>query len=334
MHRLAEAIAALAEAKGARFRYETHVARIEVQGGRPVSLATAAGERIAVDRVVFAGDPQALSRGLLGAASRSVVAEDGIRPRSLSALVRAFAAQAEGPELAHHTVVFGADPAREFEPLLAGRLPEDPTVYICAEDRGTGTPPTAGRTERFETIVNAPPLAGPEPTDEEIDRCLTRASATLTRCGIRFLPEPGADTLTTPRDFDRLFPASDGSLYGRSPHGRWAAFARPRARTALPGLVLAGGGTHPGAGVPMAMLSGRHAAEAIMTGPTFPTPSPPTAMRGGMSTASPTTDGTRSPSSASSARSSRPGTDGPDGATRPTTAASTSPPTDPADAGR
>jgi 1-hydroxycarotenoid 3,4-desaturase len=42
-----------------------------------------------------------------------------------------------------------------------------------------------------------------------------------------------------------------------------ASFQRPGARTALRGLYLAGGGAHPGAGVPMAALSGQHAAEAI-----------------------------------------------------------------------
>ncbi|MBD0274375.1 MAG: CrtD protein, partial [Acetobacteraceae bacterium] len=41
------------------------------------------------------------------------------------------------------------------------------------------------------------------------------------------------------------------------------SFARPGARTALPGLYLAGGSAHPGAGVPMAALSGRLASSSI-----------------------------------------------------------------------
>ena len=36
-----------------------------------------------------------------------------------------------------------------------------------------------------------------------------------------------------------------------------ASFARAGARCALPGLYLAGGGVHPGPGVPMAALSGQ-----------------------------------------------------------------------------
>ena len=39
------------------------------------------------------------------------------------------------------------------------------------------------------------------------------------------------------------------------------AFRRPRIRGGTPGLFFAGGGTHPGGGVPLVMLSGRFAAE-------------------------------------------------------------------------
>jgi 1-hydroxycarotenoid 3,4-desaturase len=43
-----------------------------------------------------------------------------------------------------------------------------------------------------------------------------------------------------------------------------APFQRPPARTRMPGLYLAGGGAHPGAGVPMVCLSGRIAGRAAI----------------------------------------------------------------------
>jgi 1-hydroxycarotenoid 3,4-desaturase len=43
-----------------------------------------------------------------------------------------------------------------------------------------------------------------------------------------------------------------------------ASFARPGSRTAIDGLYLAGGSAHPGPGVPMATLSGRLVAQAVL----------------------------------------------------------------------
>lgn len=41
-------------------------------------------------------------------------------------------------------------------------------------------------------------------------------------------------------------------------------FSRSGARSKLPGLYLTGGSVHPGPGVPMAAISGRLAAEAVL----------------------------------------------------------------------
>jgi 1-hydroxycarotenoid 3,4-desaturase len=264
-----------------------------MQSGRVAFVQLASGTRIPADTVVFNGDPRALATGLLGDGARPSVPQTAVEPRSLSANVWTFAARPRGPDLHHHNVFFGADPRAEFGPIAEGRLPEDPTLYICAQDRGTGrNPPDL---ERFEIIMNAAPLREGQP--EDIDACRTRTFRTLAAHGLTFGPEPSDATLTTPNGFEALFPASRGSLYGRSPHGLTAAFARPTARTQVPGLYLAGGGAHPGAGVPMATLSGKHAAEAILADRTSTSRSRPTATRGGTSTGSPTMAAAPSPSS-------------------------------------
>ena len=99
---------------------------------------------------------------------------------------------------------------------------------------------------------------------------------------VRAAPDAGAGAA-------RADDASQGAIYGRSPDGPFATFARPTARTRLPGLWIAGGGAHPGAGVPMATLSGRHAAEGILAARASTSTFRRTAMRGGTSTGSATT---------------------------------------------
>jgi 1-hydroxycarotenoid 3,4-desaturase len=289
MHRLARALETVARGLGVRILYDTQATRIRRQGGRVVAVEIASegagGTSLPASHVVFNGDPAALVAGLLGDAGQQAVPAAATLPRSLSAWVWSFAARVSGPPLVHHNVFFTEDPQAEFGPIGQGRMPEAPSLYICAEDRVAGGVPDGP--ERFEIIVNAPATdgaaSGAAPDPQEYDRCRIRTFDRLARFGLHFDPVPQAAALTTPAMLHRLFPASMGAIYGRSPEGMLAAFQRPPARTALAGLYLAGGGAHPGAGVPMAALSGKRAAEAIQTDLTLAPSWPRTAMRGGMS---------------------------------------------------
>ena len=300
MARLAEALAALARSLGVEIRTRAHVAEVAVEGARAAGVVLAGGERLAADAVVHAGDPRALAAGLLGERARAAVPPPG-RP-SLSARVWSFAARAQGVPLAHHTVLFSGDDAAEFAAFAASRSPDDPTLYVCAQDRagvpdraaGAGGAGALGRSgdrdpaapERFEVILNAPPGATADP--EEDARCHETMLRTLRARGLRLDPEPGPgpgpEAMTTPAGFAAMFPGSEGALYGEAPDGLTAGLRRPRARTRIPGLYLAGGGAHPGAGVPMAALSGRHAAEAITRDLASTSRSRLRATRGGIST--------------------------------------------------
>ena len=282
LNQLAKALSSLATDKGVAQLYGVAATRLERQNGRVSAVHLGDGSRLACDAVVFNGDPMALSLGHLGEGPKTAVKRPGVMPRSLSARVWAFASTPSGPELAHHNVFFGRDPEDEFGPITRGLPPVEPTLYICAQDRGTGMAPPD--LERFEIIENAAPTDALDPREK--DTCRTRVFNQLAEFGLTFTPTPGETALTVPAEFHELFPGSFGSLYGLSPHGVTAALRRPTARTRLKGLYLAGGGAHPGAGIAMATLSGKHAAEAIRTDLALPSTSRKTAMPGGMSTAS------------------------------------------------
>ena len=285
---LAQALARAAERLGVRFHYATNARRVTRQTGRVSQVETDQGHHPA-DIVVFNGDPRALTDGHLGDAAQSALKPPG-KP-SLSAWVWSFAARSEGPkaaDLLHHNLFFTADPLAEFGPIGKGRMPVSPTLYLNAQDRELGRAPA---TERFQIILNAPPIALANRADhpDEDRSCHDRTFPALEQMGLTFSPPPGPEALTRPKDLAARFPASLGAIYGASPEGTLAAFQRPVARTGLPGLYLAGGGVHPGAGVPMALLSGRQAALQALQDLTSPFPSARTAMPGGMSTASLTT---------------------------------------------
>ncbi|ETX29604.1 1-hydroxycarotenoid 3,4-desaturase CrtD [Roseivivax isoporae] len=297
MSRLARVVAGLVEQRGGQLVLGTGAERILTDSDGVTGVRVSDGRVLPAAQVVFNGDPRALALGLLGPGLARAAPGPARAARSLSARVWSFRARWQGPDIVHHNVFFRDDPAPEFRALGRGRIAPDPTLYLCAEDR-TGAPQADGA-ERFEIIVNAAPLTRAPPQQETFEACQARTFGMLDRFGARMAPMPGPRALTTPEDFEALFPGSAGSLYGQSPHGTLAAFARPVARTRVPGLVLAGGGVHPGPGVPMAALSGAHAAAAILQDRASRSPSRRTATRGGTSTASATTGPAHSRSSPS-----------------------------------
>ncbi len=280
MRALAQAVATCAETFGATFRYNTPALAIHQANGQTTGVETAEGT-VEADTVLFNGDPRALSTGALGPDFGGVIPKAATEPRSLSAFVGAFAAAPSGPSLAHHTVFFGTDLKAEFTDLARGRVPTDATLYLCAQDHAKAC---ENELQRFEVILNAP--AGLNMSKEEKAQCQTLIFERFKAFGLHFTPTPDPGAMTTPTEFGTLFPASQGALYGRSPQGLMAAFKRPTARTNIKGLYLCGGGAHPGAGVPMATLSARHAAEAILSDLTSTSKSRRTATPGGTLTGS------------------------------------------------
>lgn len=264
MSELSRTMADLARRLGVSIRCGTKVERVVIDGGRARGVDLAGGERLAAESVVFNGDVGALANGLLGEGTRRATRAVPASARSLSALTWSVLASTQGFPLLHHNVFFDQDYASEFEDVFRhGRLPVRPTVYVCAQDRLDDA--SAPDAERLLLLVNAPPTGDRHAFGSaEIEACAERAFGLLQRCGLEVRREPAATVPTTPADFERLFPATGGALYGRASHGWNVPFVRHGAASALPGLWLAGGSVHPGPGVPMATLSGRQAARALI----------------------------------------------------------------------
>ena len=260
---MAQALARVARRHGAVFRYHSTCQRIEKRHGRVCGVHLQSGEFLPADRVIFNGDVRALPEGWLGDAVRDAIPKTSSQ-RSLSALTWSMHTPVTDASLDRHNVFFQSDYASEFDDIFhRQRFPQRPTVYVCAQDQPEGVP--HGQPERIFCLVNAPACGDdPQWTEEATAQCQERTFQHLSHLGLKLTPTTSNCLRTTPRDFHRRFPASGGALYGQATHGWTSIFRRPGSTTALPGLFLAGGSVHPGPGVPMAVLSGQRAAEAVM----------------------------------------------------------------------
>ncbi len=309
MHAVARMFERLARAHGVNFEYGQACEQILVQGGRTCGVRLADGRTLAADSVVFNGDANALASGLLGPAAQRAAPPVAVQQRSLSAMTWSMNASAAGFPLVRHNVFFDKDYRSEFDDIFRRRrLPQQGTVYVCAQDRLDDASGPAGP-ERLLCLVNAPADGDTRPFDvQETDPCEHRSLALLRQCGLTLQAQAHQVVRTTPADFHRLFPATGGALYGPATHGWMSAFTKPASTSRVPGLYLAGGSVHPGPGVPMAAMSGHLAAATLMAHLDSTSRSRRVVISGGTSMPSATTASTVSASSPSWAASSRPTT--------------------------
>ncbi|HZH04656.1 MAG TPA: phytoene desaturase, partial [Myxococcaceae bacterium] len=143
----------------------------------------------------------------------------------------------------------------------------DTTLYLCHPAATDTTVAPAGKSGLF-AMVNAPPLpAAGTPEGVKARAAWAEHAAALREECIRRVVELAPELRgklrvlgeRTPLDLEALG-APGGSIYGFLPHGRFGPFKRPKLRGPTPGLFFAGGGTHPGGGVPLVMRSGQFAA--------------------------------------------------------------------------
>ena len=243
------------------------VAAITVGDGRVTGVRTVDGATIAAEVVVSNAEVAHTILGLLPETEARRVRLDGTTERSMSGwtgILRAHRRTADQRRVAH-TVVFPEDYTTEFADIFDHqRAPTDPTIYLCAQEPCHARSGWADDEPVF-AMANAPhePRNGPSAPDTwEALQARVRQ-----RLAAAELIEPTDQWVwtRTPTDLAERFPDSLGALYGASSNDRFSAFKRPPNRvSAVPGLYLASGSAHPGGGMPLAMLSGSLAADAVL----------------------------------------------------------------------
>jgi phytoene desaturase len=269
MRSIGQALADAATEAGATILYGRTATGLERHAGRVTAVRHTASEapgdteRLACDAVVLTPDLPVV-HALVGRAPRRVVP---LR-YSPSAVVLHAGMRRSRPEVAHHTISFGAAWDRTFTEIIDDGVPmSDPSLLIT---RPTASDPGLAPEGSDLLFVLAPcpnldagPLdwarTGPAYRDEMLRVLEARGHPGLTDIA----GEIEVSRLVTPADW-----AADGMGAG-TPFSVSHTFAQTgpfRPRNLVRGLenaVLAGCGTTPGVGIPPVVLSGRLAAQRV-----------------------------------------------------------------------
>ncbi len=262
---LVRALESVAISKGVRFHYNTPVSRVTFDpAGKANGLTLDNGRHHPCDAVICNADAvQARVGELLTDHPRhkSWVRRYRRAEPSLSGFVALAARPRTTPDTGTHNVFFPADYRREFTELFETPQPlSDPTLYLSISARHSPEMAPEGQ-EGWFILANAPSLRDHPQWDSAAYADFLHHRL-CERLDLR--PE---DSLWThgigPHHLATATGAWHGTIYGPASNSRFAAFARvpnadPRAR-----IGFAGGSAHPGGGIPLTLLSGRHAVEGL-----------------------------------------------------------------------
>ncbi|MCC8243400.1 phytoene desaturase family protein [Saccharothrix luteola] len=257
MRAVPQALADAAAAAGVRFHYDTEVASLERTGPRVTAVRTTTA-RFPCDAVVLATGSAQSTRLLRG---------EPRRPRALrwspSAMVVHLTARRLVGGRAHHTISFGAAWEATFDEIIReGRFMSDPSLLLTTP---TLTDPGLAPAGRHVQYVLAP--------CPNLDAAAIRWDAVGRRYAAEVVDELVARELldsdveilsvTTPDDWARAGQAAGTPFSAAHTFTQTGPF-RPRNLPFRDGnVVLAGGGTTPGVGIPPVLISGRLAAERL-----------------------------------------------------------------------
>ncbi len=260
------ALAKVAGELGVELRTSTPIARIESTGGRVSAIVTAANERVPVKAVISNMDAARTYGELLEPAHRRKLTKTHALEPACSGVVFYLGLDRAYDHLAHHDFVFSRDAHEEFDHIYRkGEPAPDPTCYLAAPARSEpGVAPPGG--DALYILVHAPYLRPhhdwkamlPAYRKVIFDKLARTAGLTDLEDRIR------VEHHLTPQDIHDRYRVLNGAIYGLASHGRYVgAFKQGNKRRDLPGLYLAGGAAHPGPGMPMVLMSGWIAADAL-----------------------------------------------------------------------
>jgi len=251
---------------GVEVRLGQGVKRILHEHGRVRGVETDDGEQVSLAAVVSNADSVRTHQELIGGdAARQFERRRRYEP-ACSGVVLYLGLRERYEHLLHHNFVFSADPHAEFEAIYRrGEPATDPTCYVCAPAATEAAVAPPGG-EALYVLVHTPYLRSGHDWRRMLPDYRRVILSKLARtAGLTDLEQRiSVEHTLTPQDIHDRYHVLQGAIYGLASHGRWLGAFKPSNRSPdLRGLYLAGGAAHPGPGMPMVLMSGWIAADAL-----------------------------------------------------------------------
>jgi phytoene desaturase len=262
---IAQGLRKLAGKLGVEFRHGTAVEKIAHENGRVYGLKMADGTQIPLDAVVSNSDAVRTHTELLEGAPRRQFSRKKAEP-ACSGVVLYLGLNKRYEHLLHHNFVFSRNSEEEFENIYRRGVPApDPTCYVCAPSATDATVAPEGG-EALYVLVHTPYLREGQNWSEMfppyrrviLDKLKRTAGLEDIESRIVF------ESQLTPQDIHDRYRVLKGAIYGIASHGRLNGGFKPgNVSKSLSNLFLCGGAAHPGPGMPMVLMSGWIAADAL-----------------------------------------------------------------------
>lgn len=268
MYRVIESLAAIAEGLGVRFRYNTPVTRIEVNGAQATGVVLADGERLSADVLVANADLPYVYSDLLP--NDGTTARLARKRYTSSALMFYWGVTGGHSEtLRHHNVFLSEHRYRaSFDRIFRDlTLPDEPSFYICVPNR---TDPAMAPPDGDSLMVLVPVGHIDDQKPQDWTALLQRARSSvlerLATLGVHNLSERTAfEKIIGPQEYLSALNLVKGSAFGLSHNFMQVGYLRPQNRHArYSNLYFVGASTHPGTGLPLVLLSARLVEERIL----------------------------------------------------------------------